>query len=469
LQVLEDVFGINFLNIKNNMSQISTIQYSDVLEARRFDAEYFKPEYLEIERILKVDNKTLEDFNVKIYHPNEIKREYVEKNGILFVRAQNVRPLKFDLSNKVYISKEDAEKLKKNSILKKDILMTRTGANFGQACLFNENIKAIASSHAFVIKSGNINPYLLVVFFNTKYGRNMINKGMYGGLQPEITPTFLIKIPFLNFSRSFQLQIEEIVKSAHQKQTISKKLYREAENLLLEELGLLDYAPRNTLTFETTKKEVDEATRFDAEYFQPKYEEIISYIENYDGGLDTVKNQFNQNKTLSKKKKEFYNYIEISDVDISNGEIVSNKIETKSIPANGKRKLFKNDLLISKVRPYRGAISFIDSEVENLLGSGAFTVLQEKTDYKKEVLMIFLKTVFIKELLLRYNCGTSYPVIKDEDILNLKIPLFKPEIQKQIAEKVQENHKLRKESKELLEEAKRKVEEKIEKGGGEDE
>jgi len=36
------------------------------------------------------------------------------------------------------------------------------------------------------------------------------------------------------------------------------------------------------------------------------------------------------------------------------------------------------------------------------------------------------------------------------------------QIQKQIAKKIQESHKLRKETKELLEEAKRKVEEEIE-------
>ncbi len=231
----------------------------------------------------------------------------------------------------------------------------------------------------------------------------------------------------------------------------------------MEELNLVNYKPKHQLTFETFKKEIEQAKRFDAEYFQPKYAEIVERIESYEGGFDVVKNQFNQNKVLSKKNKEFYNYIEISDVNISNGEIISNKIDIKNIPANGKRKLFMNDLLISKVRPYRGAISFIDFEKDNLLGSGAFTVLQEKKEYKKEVLMIFLKTIFIKELLLRYNCGTSYPVIKDEDILNLKIPLIKPQTQTKIAQKIQESHKLRKESKELLEQAKRKVEEEIEK------
>jgi type I restriction enzyme S subunit len=256
---------------------------------------------------------------------------------------------------------------------------------------------------------------------------------------------------------------QDKIKSAHQKQAESKQLYREAEDLLLAELGLLTYQVKNTLSFSATKKEIEQAKRWDSEYFQPKYAEIIEKIERYEGGWDIVKNQFKQNTTLSKKDAGFSNYIEISDVNTSNGEIVFNRLETKDIPANGKRKLFKNDLLISKVRPYRGAISFIDFDEDNLLGSGAFTVLQEQGEYKKEVLMIFLKTIFIKELLLRYNCGTSYPVIKDEDILNLKIPLIKSSIQKQIAEKIQTSHRLRKESKDLLEEAKRKVEEEIEK------
>ena len=45
----------------------------------------------------------------------------------------------------------------------------------------------------------------------------------------------------------------------------------------------------------------------------------------------------------------------------------------------------------------------------------------------------------------------------------IKIPLIKPQVQTEITEKIQASHRLRKESKELLEEAKRKVEEEIEK------
>lgn len=53
--------------------------------------------------------------------------------------------------------------------------------------------------------------------------------------------------------------------------------------------------------------------------------------------------------------------------------------------------------------------------------------------------------------------------MKPSDFEKFKILLIKPQIQKQIAKKIQESHKLRKESKELLEEAKKKVEEEIEK------
>ena len=63
----------------------------------------------------------------------------------------------------------------------------------------------------------------------------------------------------------------------------SKQLYQEAENLLLTELGFKDHTFSHALTFTTTKKEVDQAGRYDADYFQPKYDEIIGKIENYKG------------------------------------------------------------------------------------------------------------------------------------------------------------------------------------------
>ena len=152
------------------------------------------------EKIKRKSFNLLSELNAQIIHPKEIKRNYVE-TGILFLRAQNIRPLKTDLSNQVFVSDDDAEILKNNEVLKEDILITRTGANFGQCSLYLENKKAIGSSHTFILRNLNLSPYFVAVFLNTKYGRSLIDKGMYGGLQPEITSRHLFKIPIPKFNK----------------------------------------------------------------------------------------------------------------------------------------------------------------------------------------------------------------------------------------------------------------------------
>ena len=70
----------------------------------------------------------------------------------------------------------------------------------------------------------------------------------------------------------------------------------------------------------------------------------------------------------------------------------------------------------------------------------------------------------IKLWLLRFNVGTSYPVIKDEDVLNMPIPILGDDIKQDVVAKVNESASLRRQSKQLLEYAKQAVEMAIEQG-----
>jgi type I restriction enzyme S subunit len=63
----------------------------------------------------------------------------------------------------------------------------------------------------------------------------------------------------------------------------------------------------------------------------------------------------------------------------------------------------------------------------------------------------------------KFNVGTSYPVIKDDDILNIPVPILSKDIHLSIKEKVQHSQRLRATAKELLECAKTAVEMAIEK------
>ena len=60
--------------------------------------------------------------------------------------------------------------------------------------------------------------------------------------------------------------------------------------------------------------------------------------------------------------------------------------------------------------------------------------------------------------MLKFNVGTSYPVITDEDILSLPIPIIKSNIQDEIADYIKQSMEYSKKAKELLEISTKSVE-----------
>ena len=265
----------------------------------------------------------------------------------------------------------------------------------------------------------------------------------------------------------FQMEIEKLVKLSHQKLEDSKAFYKQAEELLLKELDLLNFTPsKEKVAIKSFSESFGASGRLDSEYYQPKYDEIEKLIIKNSSKETKILDEFEHIKTKFDKSKDGYNYIEIGNVNVSDGTNISNYVLTKNLPANAKIKVKKGDLLISTVRPNRGAITIIDMDDSDLVVSGAFTVLRKKeiSQVNTQVLQVLLRTNIYKELLLKYNVGTQYPVIKDEDVLNIVIPIIDINIQTKIEEKIKESFKLKEESKQLLEVAKRAVEVAIEEG-----
>ena len=79
--------------------QISIIKKSDVREARRFDAEFFKPEYLEIEeKLRKIKSEKFENVlgkNNVFSGPfgSTLKSESYQKSGIPFIRISDIQDI----------------------------------------------------------------------------------------------------------------------------------------------------------------------------------------------------------------------------------------------------------------------------------------------------------------------------------------------------------------------------------------
>ena len=314
----------------------------------------------------------------------------------------------------------------------------------------------ISSSHTFILKSGNLNPFFLTIFLNSRYGKTLIKRGKYGSSRPGIAPPFLYQIPVPNWEH-LQTEIEKTYLRSKELTELSKTRYAETQTLLLSELGLADWQPKHTLAFTTDYASMQRAERIDADYFQPKYNEIEKGIENYSAKSIKIRDEFKQNKsTFEIDPAKLYHYVEIGSVNVSTGEMVAEEVLGKDLPANAKRVLKKGDIIVSKVRTYRGAITVIQED--GYIGSGAFCVLKENGQINKETLLACLRSKLFLTWSWKPNTGTSYPTLDDDDILGFPIPILPKEKQAEIKQKVDESFNLRNHAKALLEYAKRAVE-----------
>ena len=427
----------------------------------RFDAEFFHPDYLNIQHQLeKISSHRLIDFQVKIRHPKEIKRNYVD-DGVLLFRGQNVRPLSIDLtSNPVYISEEDAERLKENTIYYKNILIMRSGANVGQCAIYLENKNAVSMSDTLIIQSGNLNPFLLTIFLNTKYGKALIERGKYGSAQPHIAPPFLYQIPVPN-CENLQTEIEKTYLRSKELTELSKTRYAETQTLLLSELGLADWQPTHRLAFATDYASMQQVERIDADYFQPKYEQIVNAIKNYPGGWDTLENLVTLKKCVEVGSKEYLEtgipFVRVSNLspfEITQEKYISEELYgeiTEHQPKQG-------EILLSKdATP--GIAYYLRGIPEKMIPAGGILRLKSKTDkIGNEYLTLVLNSILTQEQINRDVGGSVILHWRPDQVAGTVIPILHEKIQVEIQQKVIESFNLRKHAKELLECAKRAVE-----------
>ncbi|WP_276747406.1 restriction endonuclease subunit S [Chlorogloeopsis fritschii] len=120
-----------------------------------------------------------------------------------------------------------------------------------------------------------------------------------------------------------------------------------------------------------------------------------------------------------------------------------------------------NDVITSTVRPIRRLSALIEPEQNNYICSSGFAVLKP-TKIEPEVLLVYLRSPIVCEILDLHTTASMYPAISTEDLLNIPITLPKESTRQKITEKVRASRKAREQSKQLLEIAKTGVERAIE-------
>jgi len=113
------------------MAVWSEVSCLDLVNSRRFDSDYFKPEFISL-------NKTFSSLNGrKLKHDallikcgpfgSTIKKETYMKEGVIVARPFNINQLEFEQENLAYISYGDYKRKNLIKCIDKDIFFSRVG------------------------------------------------------------------------------------------------------------------------------------------------------------------------------------------------------------------------------------------------------------------------------------------------------------------------------------------------------
>jgi len=458
------------------MAKISVVNATYVRNEQRLDSGYYTPEILyAISVINRCRYLLIENIYKELIHPKEFQRQYT-KGGILLIRAQNCRPVFLELHEKVYISKQIVQIIGESARVKgKDILLVRSGANFGDVAIVPENLNAYACADVLIlrVKENVANPYYVGIYLNTKYGKVLLKRSGIGTAQPHLYTDGVLKIPVPTLSKDFQLHIEQLVKQANEKRKLAEQKYQQAEELLYELLGIskgeierLDAEK----AYETNFKEVKKAFRFDAEYYHPKYsisdkifkqipserlgnKEYFELKKGIEVGSDAYCDE-NRGVLFLRVSNLSRNGLKLNPSDKYIFKGIYEKLEPKYEPKEGEV-LFSKDGTI-------GTATVVDSDFPPFIISGGVVRIIIKKDFDPYYLAFILNSILSKLQVTREKTGTVIEHLRFSKLKEIKVPKLPLSQQQEIANLVKEYFKLRKEARQLIQRAIREVEEAIE-------
>ena len=382
----------------------------------------------------------------KIYRMNEISNMLCDRNILKYAELSTDEVASYKLKDR-------------------DVLFNRTNSQtfVGRTGIFREfsDEDIVFASYLIRINPDTeiVTPEYLTAFLNTKYGVHDVKRRARISInQSNVNAEELkrVEIPLLCDALQNKITLA-FDKSFHLLQA-SEGQYHQAQNLLLSELGLAAWQPKQRHAFIGNYSDTQRTGRIDADYFQPKYDDIINAIKRYPSGWDTLGNLVHvRDKNFKPEDKTEYKYIELANI-ANNGEITNCMMaQGHDLPSRARRKVAMGDVIVSSIEGSLSSIALIEKEYEQALCSTGFHVLNSQV-FNSDTLLVLMKSM-IGQLQLKKGCsGTILTAINQDELSNMILPKIPDEKQTQIQQKVIESFNLRHQSKHLLECAKRAVE-----------
>ena len=453
--------------------QYSIVNLSEVQknnEIFRYDADYFHPQALSIINKIKEKKYFLVNdlFDVTKLAGFEYTKFFTPENvqvseGYIALTSKNIQNEELALQDVLTINKDIADVyLRRSKLMIDDVILSYTG-EYRRALTLQEQNYQLGPNVCLIRPKWNFNKsYYLSTFLNSRIGQLILDREKTLSAQPTVAMSRIRNIPIPEFSDFFDMEIKKLVKLKYSLQEKATTCIHKANMLLRQELSFSIEQSQSSTFYIKNFSDTQNANRIDAEYFQPKYDEIINKIKSYSNGWDTFENLIKlRDKNFTPIESETYDYIELANI-AKNGSIVNvEKIQGKDLPTRARRKVKEGDVIVSSVEGSLDSIALITSQYDSALCSTGFYVMYSDV-YNSETLFCLMKSVLGQSQLKRGCSGTILTAINSDELSKIILPKISQDTQQKIKEHVSEMYHNQFLSKQLLEIAKRGVEKAIE-------
>ncbi|MCE2570545.1 hypothetical protein [Motilimonas eburnea] len=433
------------------------------INTNRLDADFYRPEYLNVEQKLSTVATALLGSCGKFFagpFGSKLPSNLYLKKGVPLFRVGNVGQFEVITDNFAHLATDVHQELSSSEVLPGDLLIVKASVGEKIAKVPEWMPRANITQHIIGVRpNGTFDSDYICAFLYSKFGRSQLERFSLGSIIQYLGVNDARSVLAYKPSSEVQKYIGDKVRQAERLRAWAKEVQAQAQT----EIPLyLSQVPRYENKFFTAERSELNPLRLDASFYHPDHIELDQKMRAV--GCNRLGAKCTLVKSAWDKKSKHFAYFEIGGLNISNGTIDPSIVKTEEAPSRAKTGIKMGDVLVSTVRPNRKNVAFVSEDYSPLpiVATSGFSVLRFSSLEKAAFFHAWLRGDDATHQLMRWNSGSAYPAIDDDVPLNILIPEFGEAFVSEWGEKLLSSHLASTASKQLVISAKLLVEALIE-------
>ena len=447
------------------MAVWSTVDVSELGHAQRIEADYYRPHYLEISaRLEAVKSVPLTRHLGYLTDGTHVTPKYVPQ-GVPFLSSSDIDPFLVSPVIEKFISEAEHLRLRHCQPDAGDILMSKSG-RIGSCAVVPASVKKgdwnIYEGVA-LLRVDGVEPHYVAAFLNSIYGHSQIRRELKGVAQPHLHLEDIRRLKLFVPDPDQMAEVSALVIGGMERAQCAHQLFQDAQDDLEAELGLHKLTFQKPVGYIAQFSDLETSHRSDAQHYQPRHKQLIDHIKGFPSA------RVRDIRRLNRRGLQPI-YLKNGDFDVVNSQHLGatyidydglEKTSAKSFTSAPEAHIQPDDLLIYTTGAYIGRTNVYLSDAP-AMASNHVNILRLQPGIDAAYMALVFQSIVGQYQTQQHARGSAQAELYPSDIDRFVVPLIDIGMQQAIGNLVRESLVKQQQSRQLLAQAKTRVEQLIE-------